>query len=361
VELNRENPLGYAFLALAHLFSDEMGFDPQEKTQHQEDMLQDIGEALARGLKRIEKNPRDSQAYFAMAIAKIVKVRWAIAQKRYVMVAQETANIWDYLEKVKAEDPQNYDVYFPIGLLHYHLDHLPAVTRFFSSLLITAADRQKGLQELVLAAQKGDLLKELAQAELSSVYTYFEGQPAQALPITLELKNKFPRNYNFLFALANTLSELQRFTEAFAVAREIETGIQAGRPPFVPQLQPRLDHLLGKNPVQPGGVCSSGGLFPEGPHYGPLHLQCPQPDLGSGAPGNDSRHPPGKEAGGRVLYPCSGGGGRGRNRPDRGEEIHQDTLYASSERAKPLKAGNRRWYVQSLISGDGWEAAPPGN
>jgi tetratricopeptide (TPR) repeat protein len=246
VELNRENPLGYAFLALAHLFSDEMGFDPQEKTQHQEDMLQDIGEALARGLKRIEKNPRDSQAYFAMAIAKIVKVRWAIAQKRYVMVAQETANIWDYLEKVKAEDPQNYDVYFPIGLLHYHLDHLPAVTRFFSSLLITAADRQKGLQELVLAAQKGDLLKELAQAELSSVYTYFEGQPAQALPITLELKNKFPRNYNFLFALANTLSELQRFTEAFAVAREIETGIQAGRPPFVPQLQPRLDHLLGR-------------------------------------------------------------------------------------------------------------------
>jgi tetratricopeptide (TPR) repeat protein len=60
------------------------------------------------------------------------------------------------------------------------------------------------------------------------------------------LKNKFPRNYNFLFALANTLSELERFTEAFAVAREIETGIQAGRFPFVPQLQPRLDHLLGR-------------------------------------------------------------------------------------------------------------------
>lgn len=209
-------------------------------------MLQDIGEALARGLKRIEKNPRDSEAYFAMALAKIVKVRWAIAQKRYVVVAQETSSTWDYLEKVKVEAPQNHDVYFPIGLLHYHLDHLPAVTRLLSSLLITAADRQKGLQELVLAAQKGDLLKELAQAELSSVYTYYEGQPTQALPITLELKKKYPRNYNFSFALANILSELQRFAEAFAVAREIETGIQAGRPPLIPQLQPRLDHLLGR-------------------------------------------------------------------------------------------------------------------
>jgi tetratricopeptide (TPR) repeat protein len=246
VDLDRGNPLGYAFLALAHLFSYEMDYDPQERAKQQEDMLRDIGETLDRGLKRIEKNPRDSEAYFAMAIAKIVKVRWAITQKRFVMVAQETASTWDYLEKVKAEDPQNYDAYFPIGLLHYHLDHLPAVTRFFSSLLITAADRQKGLQELILAAQKGDLLKELAQSELSSVYTYFEGQPTQALPITLELKKKYPRNYNFSFALANTLSELQRFTEAFAVAREIETGIQAGRPPFVPQLQPRLDHLLGR-------------------------------------------------------------------------------------------------------------------
>lgn len=246
LEANRENPLGYAFFALARLISYEMEYDLQERAKHQELMLRDIGEALARGLKRIEKNPRDSEAYFAMALAKIVKVRWAMAQKRYVVVAQETASTWDYLEKVKAEDPQNYDVYFPIGLLHYHLDHLPAVTRFLSSLFITAADRQKGLQELVLAAQKGDLLKELAQAELSSVYTYFEGQPIKALPITTGLKKKYPRNYNFSFALANTLSELQRFTEAFAVAREIETGIQAGQPPFIPQLQPRLDHLLGK-------------------------------------------------------------------------------------------------------------------
>jgi tetratricopeptide (TPR) repeat protein len=246
VELDRGNPLAYTFLALARLFSYETDYDPQERARLQEVMLQDISEALAWGLKRIEKNPRDSEAYFAMALAKIVKVRWAIAQKRYLVVAQEAASIWDFLEKVKAEDPQNYDIYFPIGLLHYHLDHLPGVTRFFSSLLITTPDRRKGLQELALAAQKGDLLKELAQAELASVYTYFEGQPMQALPITLELKKKYPRNYNFSFALANTLSELQRFSEAFAVAREIETGIRAGRPPFVPQLQPRLDHLLGR-------------------------------------------------------------------------------------------------------------------
>jgi tetratricopeptide (TPR) repeat protein len=246
VELDRENPLGYAFLALTHMFAYEMSFDPKERVREEESMLQDVDEALTRGQKRIAQNTKNGRAYFAVTLAKIVKIRWAIAQKQYFTIMQETAGIWDYLEKAKAEDPQNHDVYFSMGLLHYHLDHLPAMTRFFSSLFITAADHDKGLQELELAAQKGDLLKELAQAELVSVYTSFEGLPATALPIVRELRGKFPRNYNFAFALANTLSELQRFPEAFAVAGEIERGIQAGSPPFGLQLLPRYYHLMGR-------------------------------------------------------------------------------------------------------------------
>ena len=209
-------------------------------------MLADVNETLAWADKRIGANPRDGQAYFAMTLAKIVKIRWAIHQKRYLVVTQEASTIWDCAEKARTLDPLNYDAYFPMGLLHYHLGHLPTVTRFLSSLLITPSDRQKGLQELALAAQKGDLLRELAQAELSSVYTYFEDQPAQAAAITMTLQERFPQNYNFSFALANTFSELSRFQEAFAIARAIEQGLQAGTPPFVPQLRPRYDHLLGR-------------------------------------------------------------------------------------------------------------------
>ncbi|MGO9137022.1 MAG: hypothetical protein ACLP9S_04015 [Syntrophales bacterium] len=246
VDLDRENPIGYSFSALENLFFYEISLDQKEREKYQESMLRQISEATARGQSRIEKNPNDAQAYFATAMAKIIKVRWAIGQKQYRVVAQETSNIWDYLEKAKEEDPQNYDTYFLMGLLHYHLDHLPPLARFFSSLLIAAGDSKKGLQELELAAQKGDLLRELAQSELASVYVNFEKQPARALPIARELRKRFPRNYNFSFALANALSELHQFQEAFTLSREIEKGIQAGTPPFVPQLQPRLNQLRGR-------------------------------------------------------------------------------------------------------------------
>ena len=246
VELDHDDPTGYAFLAMAHLFFYEMSFDPKERGKNQEAMLRYVNDTLSKGEKRIEKDSKDSQAYFAMALAKIAKIRWAISQKKYIVVAQETSNVWDYLEKGKEEDPQKYDIYFPMGLLHYHLDHLSGLTRALSSLLITAGDHQKGLKELELAAQKGNLLKELAQAELASAYINFEKQPARALPIARELKTKFPHNYNFSFMLANTLSDLKRFEEAFAVAQGIEKGIQARTPPFAPQLQPRYDQLMGR-------------------------------------------------------------------------------------------------------------------
>jgi Tfp pilus assembly protein PilF len=246
VELDPENPTGYAYMAMLSLFSYEMSFELKDRDTNQEALLHYVRETLTRGEKRIEKNPQDNHAYFAMALAKIAKIQWAIHQKRYFIIAQETSNIWDYLEKAKGGTSQNYDIYFLIGLLHYHLDHLSGFTRFLSSAFIISGNHKKGLQEMELAAQKGDLLKELAQAELSSDYLNFEKQPERALPYAQELSKRFPNNYNFSFVLGNTLADLHRSEEAFDIAREIKKNLQTGISPFVHQLQPRYNQLMGR-------------------------------------------------------------------------------------------------------------------
>jgi tetratricopeptide (TPR) repeat protein len=246
IELDREKPIGYAYLALANLFFLETSFEPKEREKRQEDMLRYAGEALSRGEKRLGKDPRDGQAYFAMALAKIARIRWYITQRRFLAMAQETGNVWDYLERAREEDPQNYDVFFATGLLHYHLDHLPGFTRFLSSIMITSGDRKLGLEELTVAAQKGDLLKDLAKAELSSVLLNFEKKPEMALPYARELRNKYPRNYNFAFGVGNVLADLRRSDEAFSVAGEIERGIKSGIPPYRPELWSRYQLLMGR-------------------------------------------------------------------------------------------------------------------
>jgi hypothetical protein len=246
VDLDPTNPTGYALIAMLHLFSYEMCFTLDQRQKEKEEILYYSEEALSRGEKRIAQYPKDSQAYLAMAMAKIAKAHWAIKEKRYLVMAQETSNIWSYLEAAKSADPNNYDVDFLMGLLHYHIDYLPGVSGFLSSWLITEGNRQKGLQEIITAAQKGYLLKEIAQSDLSSVYLNYEKQPLQALSVLQELRNKFPNNYNFYFTLCVAMIELKRFTEAEAIAAEIEKNIGSGTPPYAPQLQPRYHQLMGR-------------------------------------------------------------------------------------------------------------------
>ena len=163
IELDPENPVGYAYLAMIHLFSYEMSFDLDARKKDQEAIVRNAGTALEKGQKRLDNNPKDSEAYLAMALAKLAKVNWAVREKRYLVMAQETSNIWNYLEKASAAEPNNFDIYFLMGLLHYHIDHLPGLTHLASSVLITSGDSQKGLKEIELAAQKGDLLRNMAQ------------------------------------------------------------------------------------------------------------------------------------------------------------------------------------------------------
>lgn len=246
IDLEPENPIGYALEAMLHLFAYEMCYTLEQRQKEKEAILYYSEEALARGEKRIARYPKDSQAYLAMALAKVAKVSWAIKEKKYLVMVQETSNIWNYLEAAKSADPNNYDVDFLMGWLHYHIDHFRGMTGFLSSWLIVDGNRQKGLQEIKTTAQKGYFLRDVAQSELLSVYLNYEKQPSKALPILQDLKNRFPNNYNFHFTLGMTLVELRRFEEAGAVAAQIEKNISCGTSPFVPQLQPRYYQLMGR-------------------------------------------------------------------------------------------------------------------
>jgi len=246
VELDPDDPTGYAFQAVNQLFIAETSFDPKQRVASQEAMLRYVDETIARGDRQVGKNPRDSRAWFAMALARTAKFRWAQRQKQYFTAADEAYSLWSCLEKTQKEDPENYDSYLLTGTIRYHIDRLPDLTRFFSSLLITKGDSRRGLADVELAATKGDLLKELAQSELISMYLNFEKQPGRVLPLARELQKKFPRNYNLSIALASILAELDQFKEALAIARELERGIASGKPPYAPQLQPRHDQLMGR-------------------------------------------------------------------------------------------------------------------
>jgi tetratricopeptide (TPR) repeat protein len=266
VELDGENPIGYSFLAMTYLYSFETGFTEKEKKRNEALMVRAVENAESRAEKRMEKNSRDGGAYFSMVLAKMVRDRWEMDRKNYFRAFREAGRVWDYLEKTRELDPGNYDVYYPMGILHYYLAQLSGIARGVASLFITSGDREKGLKELELAAEKGYFLKDMAQSNLVSIYYLNEKQPERALPLAKQLREKYPQNYNFCFALADTLSRLGRFEEAMAAAGEIEAGIKSGIPPYRPELWPRYQQLLGK-------IFLDQGDYPKATEYLKLALK----------------------------------------------------------------------------------------
>ncbi len=246
VELEPQNPGSYAYLAMVYLFFYETSLEEKEKKNNETSLLRAVENAESRAEKRIEKDPRDGEAYFSMALAKMVRDRWEMDRKNYFRAFREAQDVWDYLEKTRKWDPENYDVYYPMGVIHYYLGQLSGPARWIATLFITPVDREKGLKELELAAEKGYFLKDMARSNLISIYYAYEKQPARALPLARRLTEKYPDNYNFNFAQADILSRLGRFEEAMTVARRIEAGIKSGIPPFRPELWPRYQQLLGK-------------------------------------------------------------------------------------------------------------------
>jgi tetratricopeptide (TPR) repeat protein len=252
VETDRENPVGYAYLAMAHLFFYETAFGEGEKKKHESSMLRAVEDTQSLAEKQLEKDPKNAEACFSLAISRMVKNRWEILRKNYFRAFREAQGVWDLLERTQQLDPQNFDVYYPMGVLHYHLAQLSGIARWITSLFITSGDRERGLREFEIARERGRLMKDLAASNLVSAYSGYEKQPARALPLAKMLKEKYPDNYNFSFALINILSDLGRFDEAGAVAREIGNEIKAGRPPYRPELWPRYHQSQGKIALDQG-------------------------------------------------------------------------------------------------------------
>jgi hypothetical protein len=252
LEMDRKSPVAYAYLAMAYLFFYETGLDEKEKKKNEVSLLRAVEDTQALAEKRIEEDSRNADACFSMAIARMVRNRWEIIRKNYFRAFREAQGVWDLLERTRELDPNNFDVYYPMGVLHYHLAQLTGAARWITSIFITSGDRERGLKEFEIAHEKGRLMKDLAASNLVSAYSGYEKQPARALPLAKMLKEKYPDNYNFSFALINILSDLGRFDEAGAVAREIGSEIKAGRPPYRPELWPRYYQSLGKIALDQG-------------------------------------------------------------------------------------------------------------
>lgn len=124
---------------------------------------------------------------------------------------KRSRNIMDEIIK---NDPQFYDAYLALGMIYYYADRMSGITSFIAGILGLPGDREKGLNYLKQAYQKGKLTYGQTALTLIEVYSSLEGNDLAAIPYFEAFLKQYPRNKRTLTSYMNILMSNWDFKKA---------------------------------------------------------------------------------------------------------------------------------------------------
>lgn len=181
-----------------------------------------IARAVELSQARLNSNPADTGALYALGVSHglranydfLVRKAWRDAL-RYATSARKCHT------RVTQLDPSVVDAMLVPALHEFIVGSLPWHWKVLGFLAGFRGNKDLGVRQLELVAQKGTLNRLDAEILLCAVYRR-ERQPQKAVPLLEDLIERFPRNYLFAMELAQMYSDLGDKRKALAPLRKLE-------------------------------------------------------------------------------------------------------------------------------------------
>ncbi|GAB4356338.1 MAG: hypothetical protein OHK0021_00660 [Bryobacter sp.] len=188
VRTKGEDPMGYASLAAAYLFSEMNRLEVFNKDMLREEKVsgeqaKKIGEESRRGFvdavaktkqaaeAALAKNPKDANALRALVIATGAERDFAaLVEKRLKDSYYAAKASQEYALRLQAVDPADSDAWFTRGFSEYLVGSVPFVLRWLMKIEQVKGDKDKGVAYMEICANRGNYLKPFAQMMLATIY-----------------------------------------------------------------------------------------------------------------------------------------------------------------------------------------------
>jgi hypothetical protein len=232
VELERLHPddpvpLYLQALALAWIVEQQ-----PESTALDRTLEQAADRAWAAADARLRADPYDARARFARGAASGVRSRHHLFRAHRAEAARTAAQMRDDLLAARAQDPEDADVLFGLGLYDYYVDVLPRFARLLRFLSrLPGGDRARGLLAIETAARTSTLHGVEARVQLYEIHAFYEDDPAAAAADMESLAHRYPGWPLWGLKLAEHLRDrLGAYADSEAVCRRLLGGDDAARP-----------------------------------------------------------------------------------------------------------------------------------
>jgi tetratricopeptide (TPR) repeat protein len=192
-----EDPAGYFFLGACY----QTQMIDLESDFREKEFYQDLEKAIQLSKERIKKDENDIRAHFYMGNSYGSIAVYDAKHERWWSGLRKGLKAKSSLKKVIELDSTFYDAYLGLGSYHYWAS---VVTKALRWLPFFRDEREKGIKEVKLAAERSFYSKESAQYGL--IYIYLEEKDYdKAIELAKKMNQEFPESKLFLWPLAEAV------------------------------------------------------------------------------------------------------------------------------------------------------------
>jgi hypothetical protein len=199
-EFDRLGVLEAQFYADDQTFAARKQLTPDTAIRDRFNAALDHADSLAHS--RLAKNSRDRDGLFALTMSSGLKADYAgLVEKRNIASLHFTKEATAWAQKLLAVDPGCYDAHLATGVSQYIIGSMSAPIRWLVRLGGVSGDKQQGIAELHLTAERGQYLAPFARILLAIAYVREKDKP-RARDLLISLRDQFPQNPLFTQEIA---------------------------------------------------------------------------------------------------------------------------------------------------------------
>jgi tetratricopeptide (TPR) repeat protein len=244
VRLRPSNPAGYFFLAMVDWWRIMIDL---ENEQYDDRFLNALDHVVDMCDSILDLNERDVSAIFFKGGAIGFQGRLHFHRDDYLGAANAGRKALPLVQKASSLDPGNYDILLGTGIYNYYAEVIPEEYPIVKPLLlfIPPGDKAKGIEQLTLAAEKGNYASVEAAYFLMQIYYFSERDYQKALGLAESLHGRYPNNMLFHRYVGRCCAALGRWEQATEVFGEISARSDRNQPGYTASVDREAEYYLG--------------------------------------------------------------------------------------------------------------------
>jgi len=230
IERNPDRPAGYFFRAVGcswRIFLQPEGSDS--------DALKDSFENAVRNCRRTAEKVRsrketrfEGTLYLGAICGQ--EALLAMIEKRYLVMAPLAKRAWNTIEQALDIDPEYYDSYLGRGIYQYFTDVLPEMIKILALAYGFEGDREAGLENIRLAAERGLYSRDASKIMLLNLYSVIETPDSSVREMARKLHEKYPDNPLTHWRYGDILLRLKEYQPAAEIFEQVAERIENDYP-----------------------------------------------------------------------------------------------------------------------------------